>query len=78
MGVPTVGFPSLVGVRTYEKGRHLRWVADMALVNGAKDPAALALVWAALEQRGWWSKEERASIADSVLGAMTLFAHRAE
>lgn len=78
MGVPTIGFVSLTGVRTYEQGRALRMAADVRLVHEAKDPAALALVWAGLEKRGWWSKEERATIADSVLGAMALFAYGAE
>ena len=76
--IPRVEFPSLVGVKNYEQGRALRLAADVKLIHAAKTPAELATVWASLEARGWWSKEERAHSADSLLGAMVLFAHGAE
>lgn len=73
--IPRIGFPNLVGVKTYEQGKALRLAADVRRVHEAKTPQELAVTWAALEQRGWWTKEERAHIGDSVLGAMALFAH---
>ena len=64
-------FPSLTGVRTYEQGRQKRIVADLAIVRAATSAHELAGVWKGLEARGFWTKEERAYVAEAVLSAMT-------
>lgn len=73
--VQRIDFPSMTGVRTYEQGRRIRFATDIKRLDEAKDARELSRAWAALEARGWWSKEERADVADSVLTRLSLFAH---